>query len=126
MKSFAAHYIYLPVCKIYKLHLITIDDSNRLKTICPLEKETAGIAFFNGVIIVLNKNDYSTANELINILNGKYYPEVSIFELLARLPLKEICLGSSVALYHLDGIDLSSAKFRADNSRSNCHIQRLC
>jgi hypothetical protein len=127
MKRFAAHYIFLPVNRLYKLHRIELSENRQLEALVPLEQETASTVFLNGVILAVNENTFRSAAELHLIMENclLQYPGITLFELFERLILKEIKAESPVNLYHLDGIDLLTAKFRTDNSCRDCYIQRI-
>jgi hypothetical protein len=127
MKRFAAHYIFLPINHLYKLHLIESDENRNLKALCRLNQELAATEFFNGVILAVNKNTFPSDNELLLIMEDclHQYPGITFFELLKRLALKEIDVGNPVNLYHLDGIDLSTMKFRAGNSCRDCSVRQI-
>lgn len=128
MKRFAAHYLFLPVDKLFKLHSIELNDDKQIMKISPLDREMANTFFCNGLIWAVNENTFSSLEEVARIWKDILcrFPETALPELLKYLSLKEIAGGNSVDLYHLDGIDLLSAKFRTDNCGSYCHIQRLC
>lgn len=127
MKRFAAHYIFLPANHLYKLHLIESGENRHIKALCPLRQEIAATEFLNGVILAVNENTFRSDNELLLIMEDclHQYPGITFFELLERLALKEINYGSPVSLYHLDGIDLLTAKFRAGNSCRDCSVRRI-
>jgi hypothetical protein len=127
MKRFAAHYIFLPTNRLYKLYRIDLGENRQLEALYPLEQETASTVFLNGVILAVNENTFRSDDELYLIMENclRRYPGITLFELLERLILKEITVGNPVNLYHLDGIDLLTAKFRADNTCRDCHIQRI-
>ncbi|MDR1436627.1 MAG: hypothetical protein LBI65_00770 [Candidatus Symbiothrix sp.] len=128
MKRFAAHYIFLPLQDPYKLHSIELNGDRQITQISPLVKETAGTFFCNGVILAVNAGAFSSSEELLraweNILCQ--HPGKQVPELFKYLPVKEIPEKSPVDLYHLDGISLLPSKFRTDNSRCRCRVQRLC
>ncbi|MDR2086555.1 MAG: hypothetical protein LBP72_05210 [Dysgonamonadaceae bacterium] len=125
MKRFAAHYLVMPPNRLYKLYGIELDDNRKFETIYPLKQETAVTVFLNGVLLAVNEN---TSPELPATVEKrlKQYPATTLFELLDYLSLEKITAGTPVNLYHLNGFDLSAAKFRADNGRSNGYIQRIC
>jgi hypothetical protein len=128
MIRFASHYLFLPVNNLYKLHWIELSEGRHFRKLNPLENEIASIIFLSGIIIIVKENTFSSANELLNIIEDslKQFPEVGFFELLRQMQLEKITVGERVNLYHLDGIDLLSTEFRTDNCRSCRHIQRLC
>ena len=128
MRRFSAHYILLPVSNIYKLHYIELDERMLLKSINPLENEVANTSFYNGVLLVANTTTFSSPQEVNAICEGfqRQFPEATLSEFIAHLQLDEITEDTPVAIYHLDRIDLLSAKFRTNNSSGNCYIQRLC
>jgi hypothetical protein len=127
VKRFAAHYIVLPPGYLYKLHVIEIDENRGLGIVYPLKQETAATVFLNGLILAVNENTFPPDELLVTVENHvQQYPGITLFELLDYLSLKKLVAGEPLNLYHLDGIDLPSAKFRTDNSRSNRYIQRIC
>ena len=128
MRRFSAHYIVFPVRNIHKLHYIELDDQAHLKSINPLTNEIANTLFYNGVLLIANATDIFSSKELGITMEifFEQFPEATLSEFMEYLQLSEVKEGSLVAVYHLDGIDLLSAKLRANNSGSNCHIQRLC
>jgi len=128
MRRFSAHYIAFSVQNIRKLHYIELYDQMQLKNISPLTNEIAYTSFYNGVLLVVNTTIFSSSQELNAICENflKQSPSATLSEFIEHLQLEEITEGDLVAIYHLDGIDLLSTKLRANNSCSNCHIQRLC
>jgi hypothetical protein len=124
MERIAAHYIYAPPQKVYKLHYVELDENKQLHKISPLEKEVSGTAFFNGILI-LSKTEIQT-DWLLNRLKEDDFPEeTTIFDFLNSFNREEIRQQDAVFLYLLDGINLTTTKLRTDNGRCNCHIQRL-
>ena len=128
MRRFSAHYIALPISNIHKLHYIELDDQMQFKSINPLTNEIADTSFYNGALLVVNTTAFSSYKELSTICECflEQFPEATLSEFMDHLRLDEIIDSASVAVYHLDRIDLLSTKFRANDSRSNSHIQRLC
>lgn len=105
MKRYAAHRIYISPSEQYKLHYIQLDERGMVQALMPLEEELYNTEFYNGTIIVSNREQL-TIDELLS--NGEAAD-----------------LSREVHLFTIDRIDLTSAKLGADNSRSHCHIQRL-
>jgi hypothetical protein len=128
MKRFAAHYLFFPGRRLYKLHWIELDDAGKIRNINPLEKEIAGVSFYNGILLVVREHAFSSADEALRMLEDMRleFPETPPLELLERLPLTEPGEETPVELYHLDVPDLLPAKLGTDNSRRHSHIQRLC
>jgi hypothetical protein len=128
MKRFAAHYLFLPGDKRYKLHSVELDETNRLTEINLLDKEIAATSFFNGIVLIVNKHTFSSPTDLAELLEDtlQQFPETPALEWMERLPLKPINKEQPVELYHLGGIDFLPAKFRTDNGGRHCHVQRLC
>ncbi len=126
MKRFAAHYIFAPPDKVYKLHFIELDGNDALTGIYPLTGEAAGIYFSNGILI-LSHAEINTGH-MINSLTeeNKKSSDLSVFQLLELQSLPSLQRGRKIYLYHLDGIDLLSAKFGTSNSGSHGNIKRLC
>ncbi|MDH8700948.1 hypothetical protein M2138_000282 [Dysgonomonadaceae bacterium PH5-43] len=110
VKRFAAHYTCSPYDKLYKLHYIEIDESNRLVSVSPLNQETHSTSFFNGVIILLK--EYIQPRALLNLLKDKaaVNPDATVEELLNMNEFGSVSSGDEVNIYILDGIDLLSAK----------------
>jgi hypothetical protein len=104
-KRFAAHYIFLPPGKVFKLHSVELDENDRIQGIFPLDKETARTSFFNGILL-LSKQEIVPGQLLQTLKEEKQkYPEASVFKLLENRNLPEIGEKDVVFLYHLNGID---------------------
>ena len=54
MKRYAAHYLYSPE-KIYRLHVIELNDEGEIRQIFPLTHEIESTAFYNGTIVPVKK-----------------------------------------------------------------------
>jgi hypothetical protein len=128
MKRFAAHYLFLPGDKRYKLHSVELDEANCLTEINPLDKEIAATSFFNGIVLIVNKHTFSSPADLVALLEDtlQQFPGTPALEWMEHLPLKTVNKECPVELYHLDGIDFLPTKFRTDNGGRHCHVQRLC
>lgn len=90
MKRLAAHYIFIPPNDVFKRHCVESDDDNRLQAVFPLIKEMASTVFYNGILVLLQPQNYS--RQLLEHLKEerKKRPETSIFELLAKQDFTEV------------------------------------
>lgn len=61
MRRAASHSVWC-FGKQHRLHYIEWDESNVLITLAPLEEELAGVAFFNGTLVVIPATEQLVAN----------------------------------------------------------------
>jgi hypothetical protein len=67
MKRFAAHYIFLAPDTRLKMHYVELSDDNKLMGIYPLDKEIAQTAFYNGTLIIKQREDKSQSVEVYHL-----------------------------------------------------------
>ena len=68
MKRYAAHYIYLSPEKIYKLHVIELNEDGTIRQLFPLTVEIESTIFINGTLVVCPKDISSTIIQDIKTL----------------------------------------------------------
>ncbi|WP_293739711.1 hypothetical protein [uncultured Parabacteroides sp.] len=122
MRRIASHYIYWK--QFYRMHYVELDDSGILIGIFPLEGEIAGTEFYDGILIpvLVPALDVESQKQIaFDMLPGEIL--VDALERQGFTGISE--MGSPVCLLLLNGIPLATAKFGADDSRSNGYIQRL-
>ncbi|MEY8487256.1 hypothetical protein [uncultured Parabacteroides sp.] len=122
MRRIASHYIYWK--QFYRMHYVELDDSGILIGIFPLEGEIAGTEFYDGILIpvLVPALDAESQKQIaFDMLPGEIL--VDALERQGFTGISE--MGSPVCLLLLNGIPLATAKFGADDSRSNGYIQRL-
>ncbi len=127
MKRYAAHYIYLGQSLILKQHFIELDEKNCITACLPLHSEIAGTEFHNGILFPIAQGLSISPKKIKEdlLLAWKESPEASVFELLNQLQIIGSRENRPVCMYHLDGIDLLTAKLRTGNGSGDCYIQRL-
>ena len=106
------------------MHYVELDDSGILIGIFPLEGEIAGTEFYDGILIpvLVPALDVESQKQIaFDMLPGEIL--VDALERQGFTGISE--MGSLVCLLLLNGIPLATAKFGADDSRSNGYIQRL-
>lgn len=130
MRRIAAHYLCLLSDNPLKMHYIETGGRGEVKAVLPLEQEMEAVSFFSGILFVTDAGlSYSPSFLLEEFQKLQLeYPSLSAFQVME----KSGCLLSNpqekpvaVDVFLLDGLDLSSPKFRADDGRRYGHIQRL-
>lgn len=127
MRRVASHYVYWN--GLLRMHYVELDDEGRLAGVYPLEGEIAGTEFYDGILFPVG-------------IVGEAFPvgEIKIpwrwdklfrqkepgFDACRELGLPQAAaIGETACLLLLGGISLATAKFGADDSRSDGYIQRL-
>ena len=144
MRRIASHYIYWR--QFYRLHYVELNDNGVLAGIFPLEGEIAGTEFYDGILILVpipaldagaqenkrcHQDSYSDTSFVIPSQvreQGAFgmLPGEQLAGALERQGFAGIAeAGSPVCVLLLGGIPLATAKFGADDSRSDGYIQRL-
>lgn len=144
MRRIASHYIYWR--QFYRMHYVELDDSGILTGVFPLEGEIAGTEFYDGILILVpipvldarlkgNKRYYLNSYSDTPFVIPSQVRERVAFDMLPGEQLADalerrgftgiIEAGSPVCVLLLGGIPLTTAKFGADDSRSDGYIQRL-
>ena len=128
MRRIASHYIYWR--QFYRLHYVELNDNGVLAGIFPLEGEIAGTEFYDGILILVpipaldagvQENKRCREQGTFDMLPGE-----QLADALERQGFTGIAeAGSPVCVLLLGGIPLATAKFGADDSRSDGYIQRL-
>ena len=132
MRRIASHYIYWR--QFYRLHYVELNDNGVLAGIFPLEGEIAGTEFYDGILILVpipvldagvqeNKRCHQDSYSDTSFVIPSQAREQGTFDMLPGEQLAEA--GSPVCVLLLGGIPLATAKFGADDSRSDGYIQRL-
>jgi hypothetical protein len=127
-KRLAAHSVYWGSADVFKLHYIELDENQLITCIEPLENEIASTSFYNGILFVFPTGTFASVAELKERIQNirQQFSSISVSELFQKLQTEEIKRGEPVQIFHLDGIDLLSAKFRTSDGCGDCYIQRLC
>lgn len=127
MRRVATHYIWFR--QLYGMHYVELDADNRLVGIYPLQQEIAGTEFYDGLLIPVPLSAAQGFEEsLLRFYHhGKAWTEQKeLFDgLAASVTAHQMQTGCPVVLYLLNHRQLASSEFSTDNSRCNCHIQRL-
>ena len=144
MRRIASHYIYWR--QFYRMHYVELDDSGILTGVFPLEGEIAGTEFYDGILILVpipaldarlkgNKRYYLNSYSDTPFVIPSQVRERVAFDMLPGEQLADALerrgftgiaeAGSPVCVLLLGGIPLATAKFGADDSRSDGYIQRL-
>ena len=75
VKRFSAHVVFLPPDTVLKMHVIEVDENNRLQAVFPLEKEIAGTEFYSGGIVIVGKKGEMVSlyqSDNIELLTAKF------------------------------------------------------
>ena len=144
MRRIASHYIYWR--QFYRLHYVELNDNGVLAGIFPLEGEIAGTEFYDGILILVpipaldagvqeNKRCHQDSYSDTSFVIPSQVREQRTFNMLPGEQLADALVrqgftgiaeaGSPVCVLLLGGIPLATAKFGADDSRSDGYIQRL-
>ena len=144
MRRIASHYIYWR--QFYRLHYVELNDNGVLAGIFPLEGEIAGTEFYDGILILVpipaldagvqeNKRCHQDSYSDTSFVIPSQAREQGTFDMLPGEQLADALerqgftgiaeAGSPVCVLLLGGIPLATAKFGADDSRSDGYLQRL-
>lgn len=122
MRRIASHYIYWK--QFYRMHYVELDDWGILTGVFPLEGEIAGTEFYDGILIPVPVPALDSGSQ--KRIAFDMLPGETLADALERQGFTDASeMGSPVCLLLLNGIPLATAKFGADDSRSNGYIQRL-
>lgn len=122
MRRIASHYIYWK--QFYRMYYVELDDRGILTGVFPLEGEIAGTEFYDGILIPIPVPALDSGSQ--KRIAFDMLPGETLADALERQGFTDASeMGSPVCLLLLNGIPLATAKFGADDSRSNGYIQRL-
>lgn len=131
MKRVAAHYLHIYSGEQPKaLHYIELDNEGRFRGCFPLEREIESVSFYNGILFMTERNKALAASFLLKEFQGfqqasPAFTAFQVMDLSGYLLLDPNDSPAVVDLFLLDGLDLSSPKFRTNDGRCYGHIQRL-
>ncbi len=127
MKRFSAHYIYLSPGVLQKAHYIELSDDDVFVACNPLEQEIEAVSFYNGILFLVEKSKSPSPQHLLADLQQIQlcHPGESAFKVLELSPYIKFNPATPVAVFHLDGLNLSSPEFSANDGRGQGYIQRL-
>ncbi len=109
MRRIASHYIYWQ--KWYRMYYLELDADNRLIGIFPLEQEIAHTEFVDGTLIPLPVETSFSPNVPFS---DDWLKEADM-----------VTVSSCVAVYHLPYVSPATTELGTNDSRRDCHIQRL-
>lgn len=127
MKRFASHYILFENQKIFRQHVIELDDQGCISGIFPLTEEIAATSFFNGILFPVSQDRNLQPEDIRKHLSQHLQSGDinSIYECLSQSGIICSSIEKPVVIFHLDGINLLSPELSTGNGCSNCYIQRL-
>ena len=128
MKRIAAHLVCFAPQTLYRMSYAELSDDYCLVGIYPLQEEIAGTQFVSGAVLLIPQKLYPSACEAAakvkSLINSSL--TLALAELLNELGLVNApAMGEAYHVLHLDGLNLSSSEFGANNGGGNCHVQRL-
>lgn len=126
MRRVASHYIYWN--GFLRMHYVELDNDGCLVGVYPLEGEIAGTEFYDGILfpVVEVGGEFHACGTKVPCLWNKSFMQMEPgFDACRELGLPQAAgIGEPACLFLLS-IPLTTAKFGADDSRSDGYIQRL-
>ena len=128
MKRIAAHLVCFASQSLYRMSYAELSDDYRLLGVYPLQEEIAGTQFVNGAVLLVPKKQYPSVDEVAakaeSLINsGRTLPLAGLLNEFGLIDAP--VMGEAYHVLHLDGLNLSSSEFGANNGGGNRHVQRL-
>lgn len=127
MRRVASHYVYWN--GLFRMHYVELDDEGCLAGVYPLDCEIAGTEFYDGIlfpVVEVGKGFHVGEIKVPCLWNKNFMLMEPDFDACRELGLPQAAaIGETACLLLLGGIPLATAKFGADDSRSDGYIQRL-
>lgn len=129
-RRIASNRVYASPNKAFTNYVVEINADGQYVKTYPLEGEQAATEWLGGITVItpLLFDDFK---EITCIADFYTKGQMGLDSYVISMKLSATGKMSSdfksvpMQVYHISGISSTSAEFRADNGRSNCHIERL-